>query len=336
MRATSSTSRRDQPARSRRLANSLTWTLIRRQPKLGGVEGLTIQAATTDAELEALIEVRRRATPDGRATLENLRFDLELDVQLAFLVARLDDEPVGCGFVHAWDALTTAHIDVVPEHRRRGIGSALLADIRERARGYGKDVLQGEVRESDPESRVFLEHRGFVQVGGEKAVALDLTNVGELAVEPPKGVRVATRAEEPDRLDAMYAVGVQADEDIPGSEGVQTFEQWKAHEIDRPTRRPELCFIALAGDEVVGYAALQVFGDEGHHGLTATRRDWRRRGVAAALKRAEIAAAKRAGFKRLLTESEGRNEPMRRLNEKLGYLPAPELSTVVMQGPVTR
>ena len=96
-------------------------------------------------------------------------------------------------------------------------------------------------------------------------------------------MRIVTRVEEPDRLDEMYAVGVQADEDIPGSEGVQTFEQWKAHEIDRPTRRPELCFIALAGDEVVGYAALQVFGDEGHHGLTATRRDWRRRGVASAL-----------------------------------------------------
>jgi hypothetical protein len=52
------------------------------------------------------------------------------------------------------------------------------------------------------------------------------------------------------------------------------------------------------------------------------------------LKRAEIAAAKRAGFRRLLTESEERNEPMQLLNEKLGFVAAPELSTVVMQGPV--
>ena len=70
------------------------------------------------------------------------------------------------------------------------------------------------------------------------------------------------------------------------------------------------------------------------HGLTATRRDWRRRGVATALKQAEIAAAKRAGFHRLVTESEERNEPMRRLNLKLGFVPAPELSTFVMRGPV--
>jgi GNAT superfamily N-acetyltransferase len=299
------------------------------------MEGLTIATATSDAELEELIEVRRRATPQDVVTLENLRFNLESKARLAHVIARLGDEPVGCGFVEAWTALAVGHIVVVPERRCRGIGDALLADVAGRARGWGKEIIQGEVRESDPESREFLEHRGFVRVGGEQAVALDLAQIETPDVDPPEGVRIVTRVEEPDRLDEMYAVGVQADEDIPGSEGVQTFEQWRAHEIDRPTRRPELCFIALAGDEVVGYAALQVFGDEGHHGLTATRRDWRRRGVASALKRAEIAAAKRAGFTRLLTESEERNEPMRRLNEKLGYVPAPEWSMSVMQGPVT-
>jgi mycothiol synthase len=299
------------------------------------VDGLTIEPATTDAELEELIDVRRRVDPHDVVTVENLRFDLDRNDDLAFVIARLADEPVGCGLLGGSIDLATAHIVVVREHRRRGIGSALLTDVRARARGFAKDTLQIEVRESDAESREFLEHRGFVQVGGEKAVALDLTQIDTPEVDPPPGVRIVTRVEQPDRLDEMYAVGVQADEDIPGSGGVQTFEHWRAYEIDRPTRRPELCFIALAGDEVVGYAALQVFGDEAHHGLTATRRDWRRRGVASALKRAEIAAAKRAGFRRLLTESEERNEPMRRLNEKLGYVPAPEWSMVVMQGPVT-
>jgi GNAT superfamily N-acetyltransferase len=205
----------------------------------------------------------------------------------------------------------------------------------QRARAFGKDGLQVEVKESDAESRGFLERRGFVQVGAEKAVVLELDAIDEPSVEPPYGVRIVSRVDEPDLLDQMYAVAVQADEDIPGSEGgSMTFEQWRAHEIDRPTRRPELCFIALSDDGVVGYAALQAFGDEAHHGLTATRRDWRRRGVATALKRAEIAAAKRAGFRRLLTESEERNEPMRRLNEKLGFVPAPEWSMLVMRAPL--
>jgi mycothiol synthase len=297
---------------------------------------ITSVEATSDADLEALVEVRRQAAPDLVPTVANLRFELEANAQrLAYLVARLGGEPVACGEVKAWTPYAVGDVTVVPTHRRRGIGAAMLAEISARARSFGNDSIQGEVRESDAESRAFLERRGFVQVGAQKAVVLDVGSVEPADVEPPPGVRIVTRVEEPDLLDGMYAIGVQAEEDIPGSEGVETLEQWRAHEIDRPTRRPELCFIALTGDQVIGYAALQVFGDEAHHGLTATRRDWRRRGVATALKRAEIAGAKRAGLRRLVTESEERNEPMRRLNEKLGFVPSPELSVVVMRGSVT-
>lgn len=296
--------------------------------------GLVITPAENDDDLEAMVEVRRVVTPEARPTVESLRFNLQSKDQLTYLVARSGTDPVACGFVEAWTHVAVGDISVVPSHRRRGFGSALLADIRARAHAFGKEAIEGEAKESDADSRAFLERRGFVAVGGEKAVVLELDGLDPPEVAPPPGVRIASRVEEPEVLEAMYAIGVQAEEDIPGSQGVQTFEQWRAHEIDKPTRRPELCFVALAGDDVVGYAALQVFGDEAHHGLTATRRDWRRRGVASALKRAEIAAAKRAGFRRLLTESEERNEPMRRLNEKLGYVPAPEWSTVVMRGPV--
>jgi mycothiol synthase len=295
---------------------------------------LVIAPAETDADLEAMIQVRRLVTPEARPTVESLRFNLERNPDLAYLVARAAGEPVACGFVEPLGPYAAGDVAVVPEHRRRGVGSSLLAELSRRARARGKEQLQGEAKESDTESIAFLERRGFVRVGAERAVVLALEGVELPSPDPPEGVRIASRVEEPDRLEEMYAVAVQADEDIPGSTGVQTFEQWRAHEIDKPNRRPELCFLALAGDEVVGYAALQVFGDEAFHGLTATRRDWRRRGVATALKRAEIAAAKQAGFRRLLTESEERNEPMQRLNEKLGFVPAPDLSTVVMRGPV--
>jgi ribosomal protein S18 acetylase RimI-like enzyme len=296
--------------------------------------GLALAPAGTDADLEAMVAVRKEVTPEARPTVENLRFNLDSKPGLTYVVGRIDGEPVACGFVEPWPSFAWGDIAVVPARRRRGIGSAVLAVLSERARALGKDKIQFEVKQIDEESLAFVERRGFERVGGEEAVALDLDAIEAPAVEPPLGVRIVSRVEEPDRLEGMYAIGVQADEDIPGSDGVMTFEQWKASEIDKPSRRPEFCFIALAGDEVVGYAALMVFGDEAHHGLTATRRDWRRRGVAAALKRAEIAAAKNAGFKRLVTESEERNEPMRKLNEKLGFVPAPELSVVTMRGPI--
>jgi len=296
--------------------------------------GLALAPAETDADLEAMVAVRKEVTPEARPTVENLRFNLDSKPDLTYVVGRVDGEAVACGFVEPWPSFAWGDIAVVPEWRRRGIGSAVLADLSGRARTLGKDKIQFEIKQTDDESRAFVERRGFERVGGEEAVILDLDGIEAPAVDPPPGVRIVSRVEEPDRLEGMYAIGVEADEDIPGSDGVMTFEQWKASEIDKPSRRPELCFIALAGDDVVGYAALMVFGDEAHHGLTATRRDWRRRGVASALKRAEIAAAKNAGFKRLVTESEERNEPMRKLNEKLGFVPAPELSVVTMRGPL--
>ena len=295
---------------------------------------LAISSVRSDADLEAMIQVQALVRPDWQPKLENLRHNLDANPDLTYFVGRLGEEPVACGFVEPLGAYSQGDVAVVPARRGHGIGSALLAEISSRARELGKHEIQGEVQESDAESRAFFERRGFEAVGGEKAVVLELEGIEPPDVDPPEGVRIVTRAEEPGRLDEMYALATQADEDIPGSAGVQSFERWRAMDIDRPNCLPELCFLALAADEVIGYAFLLAQSKRAFHGLTVTRRDWRRRGVATALKHAEIAAAKREGFERLLTESEERNEPMRRLNEKLGFVPAPEWSTVVIRGPL--
>jgi GNAT superfamily N-acetyltransferase len=135
--------------------------------------------------------------------------------------------------------------------------------------------------------------------------------------------------------DALYPIGIEGDEDIPGSAGALTFERWRAVSIDRPSVRHDLLFIALEDGKPVGYCTLNDFGTEAHHSLTAVLRSHRRRGVATAMKRAQIAAAKEAGYERLVTESEERNVPMRTLNEQLGYMPDPRWSTILMRGPAS-
>jgi GNAT superfamily N-acetyltransferase len=300
------------------------------------VPGLEVVRVEDDRGLEAMIAVRT-AADHGRTPprIENLRHHLATMEDLTYLAAWLDGEPVGCGFVHAWPPEhAEAHLVVVPDARRRGIGSALFADVSERAHAAGKDELEGEVREDDVESRAYFEHRGYRVVGGEQAVALDLSAIDAPTPSPPPGIRIAPRTELPDLLEQLYEIGAEAVADIPGTAGPASFEQWRSIEIDRPTRVPELFFVALAGDEAVGYATLDDFGRDAHHGLTATRRAWRRRGIATALKHTQIAAAKQAGYRRLITGSEERNTPMRNLNAKLGYRPEPSLSTVVLRGPV--
>ena len=141
------------------------------------VPGLSVVRAHTDADLEAMIAVRIAADPDRPPPrLENLRHNLAANETLVYVVARLGGEPAGCGFVDPWpDDLAHAHLVVVPALRRRGIGSALLAELGRRALEAGRPELEGEVVESDVESQEYLERRGYRVVGGEKAVALDLT-----------------------------------------------------------------------------------------------------------------------------------------------------------------
>jgi mycothiol synthase len=299
------------------------------------VPGLEIVRAESDRDLEAMIEVRVAADRDRPPPrIENLRHNLAAEEGLVFLVARLESAPIACGFMYpGFPEFAEAHVVVKPDARRRGIGSALLAEIGAGARAAEKRELQGEVRENDERSRAFFDRRGYSVVGGEKAVALDLEAIQAPVPQPPEGIRIVTRAERPDLTDALYPVGADAAEDIPGQPMRPTYEQWRAFDIDRPTRLPELFFIALAGDEPVGYAALDNLGRDAFHGLTAVARAWRRRGIATALKQTQIAAAKRAGVRRLVTGSEERNAAMRTLNEKLGYKPEPSLSTVVVRGP---
>jgi GNAT superfamily N-acetyltransferase len=149
------------------------------------------------------------------------------------------------------------------------------------------------------------------------------------------GIEIVVLADRPDLADALYAVGIEGAADIPGNAGTMSVEQWRAIELDRPSRRRDLFFVALADGEPIGYVSMDDLGREGHNGLTTVRRAWRRRGIATALKRTQIAAAKRAGFVRLVTGSEERNLPMRSLNAKLGYRPDPSRSTIVVRGPAS-
>ena len=57
----------------------------------------------------------------------------------------------------------------------------------------------------------------------------------------------------------------------------------------------------------------------GEDGLTVVRRDWRRRGLAVALKRIKLAWAADNGYREIVTWTQRGNDGMRRVNERLGY-----------------
>jgi GNAT superfamily N-acetyltransferase len=193
--------------------------------------------------------------------------------------------------------------------------------------------LESSVREDDPESLAWVERRGFREVGRNSTLALDLTEIDEPEIAPPDGVEIVSWAERPGLERGMYRVALEAYPDIPGQadEELVPFEEWLSMDMQGSGDRPEATFVALEGDEVVGYGKLSISSARpgvAMHDLTGVRRAWRGRGIAGALKRAEIAWAKRNGFTRLETTNEERNEPIRRLNERHGYRLEPGSVTV--------
>ena len=67
--------------------------------------------------------------------------------------------------------------------------------------------------------------------------------------------------------------------------------------------------------------------------MTALKRAWRGRGIAKALKRAQISWAKANGIERLAATNEERNAAMMHINASLGYREVP--GRVLLRGSAT-
>jgi len=300
---------------------------------------VSVSVASSAADFERIIRVRAAVDPILTPTVEELFFWRDQLRAPVHLLATLDGEPAGYGIAGVFadeeeEPYAFADVGVRSDVRRRGIGSALLAALSDHVRALDKDALQLEVGEEEADALRFFQSRGYVEIERQKALELDLESLEPEPPAIPDGVRIATWVERSDLLLQMYDLYREASADIPGldAETTYSFDDWRAWELDRPTRRHDLSFVAFTADKVVGYATLNVFPAGGFHGLTAVTRDWRRRGVGRALKQSQIAAAKATGIGKLFTESEETNEPMRRLNEQLGYRPIPGM--VVLRGPL--
>ena len=284
----------------------------------------TAKAALDEADtVEGYLDWKRQA----RETIWLLASDEGRDVGTA----------IGVGGWHSPEGVARGEVRVVAEARGSGVGSALLGELSGWARGLGYNELTGPVKEEDPSSLAWTERRGFVEVGRNSLLVLDLGAIEAPRVEPPDGVEIVTWAERPGAERAMYEVAREAYPDVPGEDDavMAPFEEWLSMDMQGSGDRPEATFLALADGEVVAYAKLALSRARpavAMHDMTGVRRAWRGRGVARALKAAEIAWAKESGYERLETRNEERNEPIRRLNERFGYVVTP--GSVTVRGPI--
>jgi GNAT superfamily N-acetyltransferase len=220
---------------------------------------------------------------------------------------------------------------VLPEHRRRGVASELVRALAEHARSLERTGINSFVDAEDEGSIAFAHKLGLSEVDYQ----LEQGRVVGEEPEPvvPAGIEIVSLEDRrSELLQAVWPVAQEGYEDMPLPGEIHIpLATWLRDEATRP----EGSFVAYEDDAIVGYAGLGEHANgsaTAEHGLTVVRRDRRGRGIARALKLAQLHWASRNGVVELITWTQKGNEAMQALNASLGYVNRSRVLT--MQGPL--
>ena len=207
------------------------------------------------SEEDVLLWWRREG--EGRLVLDG-----EMLVGLAYLQRR-GDRWDGDGFVH-------------PDAFGRGVGTAIVQWLEQRARELGSPEIRIAVLGEDPPAACLMRARGYARMRTFFRMAIELAEEpGEAAW--PDGYEVSTLRPGEER--DLYQVLEDAFADH-WDHNERTYEEWIAvRKIDH-----ELCFLVRSGGEVAAgeLCRLDDFGT-GWVDVLGTRREHRRRGLGEAL-----------------------------------------------------
>lgn len=278
---------------------------------------MLLRGCVTDDDFEAWRAIRIAVVPGERCgTVAELR--AQGSPSRLMLLAVMDGTVVGSGMADRSESAGCgfAAPRVRPEHRRQGVGSALLRALAEHCTGLGLPALRAGV--DDSESMGFADRFGFVEVDRQ------VEQVRSVGDEPlpgalPDGVEVVTLAQRPELWAACFdTFGTEVLADFALYTPLQvSADQWSSYWAGDPM------FLALYDGDVIGCAGLDRDADRperGENALTAVRRDWRGRGVASHLKRRTLLWAAANGLREIYTWTQAGNTSMLGLNEHLGYL----------------
>ena len=279
----------------------------------------TIRPAETDADLQAYVELWNTVTPNESSTVDQQRKRRQRDPRRLYVVAECGGAIVGCGYAGPSDSPDRGVLAprVLPDARRQGIGTALLRELAAHLATLDFVSMSSHLDGADAGSLAFALRHGFEEV--DRQVEQVKVIGSEPAGVPPDGIAFTTLVERPELLRQSYNLAVEGYADMATYAPVTiALDDWLDGDGGDV---PAGSFAALAGEDVVGFSGLCAMPDGVFEdGLTVVRSDWRRRGLAEALKRAKLAWAAENDISEIVTWTQRGNEGMRALNERLGYV----------------
>jgi GNAT superfamily N-acetyltransferase len=259
--------------------------------------------------------------------------------RMAWIATSPDGHPVATATLRVFTVAGAEHrteveISVHPAERRRGAGTALLAEAVAAVRSLGRRTLVAGPVEAGSEGESFLVARGLRPVLALTYARLALDGA-EVAADPAPGYRLVTwEGTVPDELAATFAASRRAMDDMPMDEADVGAETWDVERVRAiaaaiADRGDTLCTVAAvdeADGTIAGFSELVVTGagpaDAQHYG-TGVLPEHRGRGLARWMKAEAIrhTRARHPEVPGLLTDTADSNVVMRRINDDLGYAP---------------
>lgn len=229
-------------------------------------------------------------------------------------------------------------IFVDPQHDAPDVRPAVLEFVLQRLADEDLIALQSGMLDDKPHAMRFFEEYGFEKVAEEKLSKLDVPAfdtsryAGLLARLEDEGIVIMTlrqlQQRDPDWQRKLYDLDVTVNRDIPstGEKHYPEFDEWLVSRLEAPHVDADGWFIALDGETYAGHSHGNINRDSQPvqfiTGVTAVRREYRRRGLATALKVRAIGFAQEQGVQEIFTTNDSQN-PMYQLNLKLGFKPMP-------------
>jgi len=222
------------------------------------------------------------------------------------------------------------NIRVHPDMQGQGVGSRLYQELLHHLKTFAPCEIYAEVWAAHPRAVRFVTERGFVETWRRLDYRLDVSRfdftpyAGLEKQVRSSGLEIKTYAvleHDPDRLVKLYRLDKALWQDVPYGETItdRSLEQFEREEVQAPEFIPEACFIAMHGDEFVGYSNLTRTGDYFDIEMTGVLPANRGMGVATVLKLCDIRYAQAHGNRELWTVNDSINTAMIALNEKLGF-----------------
>lgn len=255
--------------------------------------------------------------------------------------AEMDGRPVG--FATYGQSLWINHpgklfvgVEVLPEFRKRGVGTALWERLCQEVQQFDPLRLLAHTREDHADGIRFAEKLGFKECMRDwesrlDPASLDLNEWSRYSRQvAEQGIEIKTVAElesDPNRDRKLYDLEWFIDRDVPSPEPPSKvpFEEFQKV-WERNNLLPDAWFVAVDNGEYVGMTNLwtsQANAKLLYVGLTGVTRSHRKRGIAMALKVLSVEYALQNGFSEIRTWNEINNQAMLGINNRLGFVRQP-------------